>query len=76
MLRRKTFPYTAIVQLDGRHPYLENGTHYPSRQVDIKVVARSWAQAEREALNRVFENSAQYRCWRYWVCGIAKGPRP
>jgi hypothetical protein len=52
MFKRKRYPFSATMRLNGRHPYLkDNSLDYPTREVVVIVQARNWNDAERQALN-------------------------
>jgi len=77
MFRRKRFPFTVTVHLDGRHPYLaSHELDFKSRDVVLTVPARDWNDAERQALVAAMTLPD---VWRVNVKSISRGttePRP
>lgn len=65
LFRRKRYPFTVTVYLDGRHPYIEGQPelNYPSRDVKFLVQARNWKDAERKGL-------IEAKHLQYWTCHV------
>ena len=67
----KRYPFSVLLHLDGRHPYLKDRSlDHPSRDVVVVVQARSWRHAEREAVASVPRDKP---FWSFSVKAIARG---
>lgn len=68
------WPYTVVMRLDGRHPYLEgNELDYETRDVVLTVPAKSWNDAAKQGFNAI-------RGLKYWKASVeavyAPGRKP
>lgn len=54
MFWRKRYPYSVLMHLNGRHPYLKGPElDYPTRDIVVVVHARDWCDAEKQAFRNV-----------------------
>lgn len=64
------YPFTVVVHLGGRHPYLkEHHLDFKTQDVTVHITARNWKHAEHVALG--LGNLPQ--SWRRSVKSIARG---
>lgn len=68
--KRKLYPYDVRLHLNGRHPYLKSKhLDYPTREVTVRVEARSWKHADKVALET---KPARLKAWSWWTVAIAR----
>ena len=47
--RRERYPYDVTLHVCGDHPYIKDRADYPTRDETVRVHARDWNDAEKEA---------------------------